>query len=146
MIKSKKYCLFLILLIACIASHAKRYKALPSVVIEQKDGKVEKFEDDIFNLELQCKCIIEIKENLLCIYYSSDKESSWREDKEVLPESFFIEFKKSYLEGRFHFSGNNNKGKSVDGYIDELHRCGSLCIYDTEGIDLYLVFEYALTD
>ena len=89
MLKNKKCCLFLILLIACIASHAKKYKALPSLVIEQKDGTVKKFEDDIFNLESQCKCIIEIKENLLCIYYSSDKETSWREDKEVVPETFY---------------------------------------------------------
>ncbi|MBO4387080.1 MAG: hypothetical protein J5817_08730 [Treponema sp.] len=138
--------MFLILLIACIASHAKKYKALPSLVIEQKDGTVKKFEDDIFNLESQCKCIIEIKENLLCIYYSSDKETSWREDKEVVPETFYIEFKKSYLEGRLHFSGNDHKGKCVDGYLDQLNKSGSLCIYNTKGIDLYLVFEYALAD
>ena len=57
-----------------MAAHGKRYKALPSLVIEQKDGKVKKFKDDIFNLESQCKYIIELKEDLLFIYYLSDND------------------------------------------------------------------------
>lgn len=143
---NKKSCLLLILLIVCMAAHGKRYKALPSLVIEQKDGKVKKFKDDIFNLESQCKYIIELKEDLLFIYYLSDNEVSWREDKEVVPKTFYIELKKSYLDGRFYFSGNDHDGKYVDGYIDEMQKSGSLCVYDTKGIDLYLVFEYALTN
>ena len=143
---NKKSCLLLILLIVCMAAHGKRCKALPSLVIEQKDGKVKKFKDDIFNLESQCKYIIELKEDLLFIYYLSDNEVSWREDKEVVPKTFYIELKKSYLDRRFYFSGNDHDGKYVDGYIDEMQKSGSLCVYDTKGIDLYLVFEYALTN
>ena len=142
---NKKYFLFLLFLIIEISVFGKSYKALPSIVIEQKNGKVEKFEDDIFqNPKGDCKCILEIKNNLLLVYYTSDEKSSNREDKEVKPESFSIKFKETSFEGRFFISGCNQKGKFVDGYIDETNKNGSLCIYDANGIDLYLIFEYAV--
>lgn len=142
---NKKYLLFLLFLITEVSVFGKSYKALPSVVIEQKKGKVQKFEDDIFqNLSGDCKYIIEIKENLLLIYYTSDEISSNREDNEVKPESFSIKLKESILKGKFLISGCNQKGKFVDGYIDEISKNGSLCIYDTNGINLYLIFEYAV--
>lgn len=142
---NKKYLLFLCFLIPGMVAFGKNYKALPSVVIEQKNGTVEKFEDDIFqNLNEGCKCIIEIKDNLLLVYYTSNLKSSNREDNEVKPESFSIKFKETSFEGRFFISGCNQKGKFVDGYIDETNKNGSLCIYDANGIDLYLIFEYAV--
>ncbi len=146
MVINKKYLLFLCFLIPEMVTFGENYKALPSVVIEQKNGTVEKFEDDIFqNLNGDCKCIIEIKDNLLLVYYTSNVKSSNREDNEVKPESFSIKFKETSFEGRFFISGCNLKGKFVDGYIDETNKNGSLCIYDANGIDLYLVFEYAVT-
>lgn len=146
MLIKKKKLIFLILLTICLSAYGKSYKALPSVVIEQKNGIIEKFEDNIFgNLTSDCKCIIEIKDDLLFIYFTDDKESSNREDNEIKPESFSITFKKSNFEGRFHISGYNQKGKIVDGYIDEINKNGSLCIYDNNEIDLYMIFEYAIS-
>lgn len=143
---NKKYLLFLCFLIPGMVAFGKNYKALQSVVIEQKNGTVERFEDDIFqNLNEGCKCIIEIKDNLLLVYYTSNVKSPNREDNEVKPESFSIKFKETSFEGRFFISGCNQKGKFVDGYIDETNKNGSLCIYDANGIDLYLIFEYAVT-
>lgn len=143
---NKKYLLVLCFLITGMFAFGKNYKALPSVVIEQKNGKIEKFEDDIFqNPKEDCKCIIEIKDNLLLVYYTLDAKSSNREDDEVKPESYSIKFKESNFEGRSFISGCNQKGKFVDGYIDETNKNGSLCIYDANGIYLYLIFEYAVT-
>ncbi len=142
---NKKLLIFLILLTNCLFVFGKSYKALPSVLIELKKGKVEKYEDNIFqNLTNDCKCIIELKNDLLSIYYTDSEKSSNREDNEIKPETFTITFNESFFEGRFHFSGYNSKGKIVDGYIDETNKNGSLCIYDKNKIDLYMVFEYLL--
>lgn len=145
MTANKKNYIFLLLLITSLSAFGRSYKALPSIVIEQKNKHVEKFEDNIFqNLTSDCKCIIEIKNDLLLIYYTTDGDNSNREDNEIRPVSFSITFKESNFEGRFHISGYNQEGKFLDGYIDEINKNGSLCIYDKNAIDLYLIFEYIL--
>lgn len=125
----------------------KVYRILPSLVIEKSGGKVVKNEDDLFgefSNDFKCRYFIEIKENLLLLYHASDKDAFACECKEIEPEAtFFIEFKESRLGERLFFFGSSKEGKSVDGYVDEANKDGSLCIYGKEGIDLYLLFEYA---
>ncbi|MBQ5570992.1 MAG: hypothetical protein IIT45_11205, partial [Treponema sp.] len=117
------------------------------LVIEKCGGKVVKSEDDLFGdfpHDFNCGYFIEIKENLLLLYHASDKDAFACECKEIEPEAtFFIEFKESRLGERLFFFGSSKEGKSVDGYVDEANKDGSLCIYGKEGIDLYLLFEYA---
>ena len=52
MVINKKYLLFLCFLIPEMVTFGESFKALPSVVIEQKNGTVEKFEDDIFERKM----------------------------------------------------------------------------------------------
>ena len=125
----------------------KVYRILPSLVIEKCGDKVLKSEDDLFGdfpNDFKCSYFIEIKENLLLLYHASDKDAFACECKEIEPEAtFFIEFKESRLGERLFFFGSSKEGKSVDGYVDEANKDGSLCIYGKDGIDLYLLFEYA---
>ncbi|MBP5695012.1 MAG: hypothetical protein J6X11_00020 [Treponema sp.] len=125
----------------------KVYRILPSLVIEKCGDKVLKSEDDLFgdfSNDFKCSYFVEIKENLLLLYHASDKDAFACECKEIEPEAtFFIEFKESRLGERLFFFGSSKEGKSVDGYVDEANKDGSLCIYGKDGIDLYLLFEYA---
>ena len=147
MARNKKFWLGLLLLIAGFAAYGRGYRILPSLVIEKSGGKVVKSEDDLFgefSHDFNCGYFIEIKENLLLLYHASDKDAFACECKEVEPEAtFFIEFKESRLGERLFFFGGSKEGKSVDGYVDEANKDGSLCIYGKDGIDLYLLFEYA---
>ena len=143
----KRRCLILLILMFLgMTAYGKDYTILPSVVIEQKNGCVTKFEDDILATGNECKCIVEIKEQLLFIYYFSAEIETAREDKLVMPERFFINFTPSNFENRIYFSGNNGNYKYVDGFIDTINNDGSLCVYDSNGIYLYIAFEYALED
>lgn len=146
MAKNKRKCFFLPLLIACMSVYGKSYKILPSIAVEYKDDRFGEFNgDDLQNIKNKCKYLVEIKGSILSIYCFSDEEFSNREDNEIIPEKYFINFKESFLEERFYFYGNNKNGKFVKGYIDDINKDGSFCIYDTNGIELYLAFEYAIT-
>ncbi len=144
MTRNKKSYLLWILLILSISAYGQKYTIMPSVVIEQKNGITTRFEDDILALENECKCIVEIKDNELSIYYFSSEIRSTREDEIVVPEIFHINFTPSAFEDRSVFSGDNGNSKYVSGYIDITNKDGSLCVYDSNGIYLYIVFEYAI--
>jgi len=144
--EKRKNLIILILLILGIFAYGKNYAILPSVVIEQKNGCVTRFEDDILATENACKCIVEIKERHLFIYYFSAEIESAREDELVTPEEFCIDFTPSNFEDKIYFSGNNGSQKYVNGFIDTTQKDGSLCVYDSNQIYMYIVFEYALED
>lgn len=142
--KTKKNHLLWAILILGMAAYGQKYSILPSVVIESKNGIVTRYEDDVFAIDNKCMYIVEIKDSQLLVYHFNAEIKSAREDKSLTPEIFFISFAPSNFEGKTFFSGDNKNSRYVEGYIDTGNKDGSLCVYNSSGICLYIAFEYVL--
>lgn len=133
-----------LLFILCMNVYAEKYEILPSLVIEQTGGETKIYKDDLLSIDGECRCIIEIIDDVMSVFYFSDTDSSGCECNQVIPEIYKIEYKTNVIQQGYQISGTNGNGKNVKGYIDTINKDGSFCIYDSSKIYLYIEFEYCL--
>lgn len=134
----------LVVFIISITAYGNDYKILPSTVIEYVDGKLYE-QHNLMNNESSKNYIVEITDENISVYCFSENYASNCECTEIKPDKYKIQYRENILGSIFHLSGNNDAGKLLTGCIDTQNRTGSLCIYNQNGIYLYIEFDYFLS-
>ncbi len=140
-LNKKKIFVRLVIFIISITAYGNDYKILPSTVIEYVDGKLYE-QYDLMNKESSRNYIVEITDENFSVYCFSENYSSNCECIGIEPDNYKIQYRESVRENIFHLTGNNGDGKLLTCCIDIQNRTGSLCIFNQNGIYLYIEFDY----